>query len=118
MRNFLFAIALALLAGCGGQQQRTYGIEQESMVVIRAASLVGATVTIDPAFNKPITKEDLTPFAMGVAGVKDPENQVLETITVKVSPGTHRVKVERGGAVLLDQELYIGEGQTRELRVR
>lgn len=118
MRALLIGLAMVVLAGCGAQQKRTYGIEEESRLVVRAEQLVGATMTIEPSLRKSITKEDLTPYQMGIAGAKDPEEQNLETITVKVAPGTHRVKLERDGVVLLDQELYFGQGQTRELRIR
>jgi len=109
---------VVVLAGCGAQQKRTFGLEEESLLVVRAVQLVGATVTVEPAFRRSITKEDLTPFQMGIAGAKDPEEQNLETITVKVTPGTHRVRVEKDGKVLLEQELFFSQGQTRELRIR
>lgn len=118
MRALLIGLAMAILAGCGAQQKRAYGIEEESRLVVRAEQLVGATVTIEPSFQKAITKDDLTPYQFGIGGVKDPEEQNLETITVKVAPGTHRVKIERNGAVLLDQQVYFSQGQTRELRIR
>lgn len=118
MRALLIALAVTVLAGCGAQQQRTYGIEEESRLVVRAVHLVGSTVTVEPFFKKSITKEDLTPYQFGIAGAKDSEEQNLETITVKVSPGKHKVKVESNGAVVIDQELYFGQGQTRELRIR
>lgn len=118
MRALLIGLMMVVVAGCGAQQKRTYGLEEGSLLVVRAAQLVGATMTIDPSYRRSIAKDDLTPYQMGIAGAKDPEEQNLETITVKVTPGTHRVKVEKDGAVLLDQELYFSQGQTRELRIR
>jgi len=109
---------VVVLAGCGAQQKRTFGLEEESLLVVRAVQLVGATVTVEPAFRRSITTEDLAPVQMGIAGAKDPEEQNLETITVKVTPGTHRVRVEKDGKVLLEQELFFSQGQTRELRIR
>jgi hypothetical protein len=118
MKRFLIGLALAVLAGCGAQQQRTYGIEEETQLVLRSEHLVGNTVTIGPSFKKTIAEEDLTPFQMGIAGVNDREPQTLQTITLKVTPGTHHVKVERNGVPVLDTDLYFGKGQTREQRIR
>jgi hypothetical protein len=118
MRIFLACIVLALLAGCGGQQQRVYGVEQETTIVIRAVQLVGSTVTITPSFSKTVTEDDLTPYPVGAPGAKNREIEDLEAVTVKVDPGTHRVKVARNGATVLEQEVYLGQGQTRELRIR
>lgn len=118
MKKILVGMALTVLVGCGAQQQRAYGIEEESRLVVRAEQLVGATITIEPAFKKSITKDDLTPYAFGVPGAKDKEEQHLETITVKVDPGTRRVKVERNGIALIEQDMYFAQGQTRELRIR
>jgi hypothetical protein len=111
-------LSLAILAGCGAQQQRSYGIDEETKLVIRAEELVGTTMTIEPAFKKSITEADLTPYQFGLGGFKDPEVQNLETVVVKVSVGTHRVRVERNGVALVDRELYFSQGQTRELRIR
>lgn len=118
MKRILVGMVLTVLVGCGAQQQRAYGIEEESRLVVRAEQLVGASITVEPAFKKSITKEDLTPYLFGIGGVKDKEEQNLETITVKVDPGTHRVKVERNGVALIDQDMYFAQGQTRELRIR
>lgn len=118
MKRLLVGLSLVVLAACGAQQQRTYGIEEETQLVLRSEQLVGATVTIAPSFTKSITKDDLTPYRMGIAGVKDKEVQNLQTITLKVTPGTHRVTVERNGVAVLDQNLYFGQGQTRELRIQ
>jgi hypothetical protein len=118
MRRILICLALAMLAGCGAQQQRAYGIDQETLLVVRATQLVGATLTVEPSYKAAITKQDLTPYKFGIPGAADTENETLETVTIKVTPGTHRVKIELDGQVLLDQDLYFGQGQTRELRVR
>jgi hypothetical protein len=79
---------------------------------------VGATITVGS--NPPLTivKEDLTDYKMGILGVKDRENEKLEIIKFEVSEGSQRVIVRDGMMVLFDKELYIGKGQTRELRIR
>lgn len=117
MRMFLVVLAVIGLAGCGAQQQRAHGLEEDTTLVVRAEQLVGATLTVAPSFKKAIAKSDLTPYQFGVAGARDPEEQRLETISVKVPAGTHRVTVERNGAVLLNKDLYFNKGQTREVRL-
>lgn len=118
MRILLIGLSLVVLAGCGAQQHRAYGIEENSQLVIRAEQLVGATLSVAPSFHKLITADDLTSYQLGVLGAKNREVENLETVTVQVTPGSRRVRLERNGAVLLDQELYFVQGQTRELRIR
>lgn len=118
MRWLATVLSLALVAGCGAQRHRVVGVEESTQLVVRAEQMIGDTVSVEPTFRKVITKDDLTPYQLGVLGAKDREEERLQTVTIKVSPGTHRVRVERGGVVLLDQEMYFGQGQTRELRVK
>jgi len=118
MRTLFSLLLLTLLAGCGAYEERTTGIDEQTTLVIRSESLVGATVAIDDGFSMVVAKDNLTKYTMGVLGVADRENEKLETITISVDPGTHRVRVSRGGTVLADKEFHFTQGQTRELRVR
>lgn len=118
MRITLALVFMAFLAGCGGYQERTVGLEEETMLVIRGESLVGLTVSIDSGFSTVISKEDLTKFKMSVLGAANSENEDLETITLKVDSGEHRVTVSGGGTTHLDKVLHFTHGQTRELRIR
>jgi hypothetical protein len=118
MKKIFAFVLLGMLAGCGAQQQRASGIEEETLLVLRAEQMVGTTVVVAPSFRRAITKDDLTPYKFGLLGAADPEEQRLETVTVKVEPGKHQVTVTRDGATVLDKELYFNKGQTRELRIR
>lgn len=118
MRIYLTIVLMALLAGCGAYQERTVGIDEETMLVIRGESLVGLTVSIDSGFTTVIGKDDLTKYKMGVLGVSNSENENLETITLKVDSGPHRITVSSGGSTLVNKELHFTNGQTRELRIR
>ena len=55
---------------------------------------------------------------MGVLGVKDRENEGLETIVIDVNDGSQLVTIKSDGYKVFEQELYIGKGQTREVRIR
>ena len=43
---------------------------------------------------------------------------MLETVVLQVTEGNQRITVRAGGYALFDKELYIGKGQTRELRIK
>lgn len=118
MRTFFSLLLLVFLAGCGAYEERSTSIEEQTMLIVRSESLVGTTVAIDDGFSMVVGEDDLTKYTMGIAGVTDPENQNLETITISIDAGTHRVRVSRGGTVLADKQLHFTQGQTRELRVR
>jgi len=115
----LFVIVIAtVLVGCGAQQQRVAGIEEDTTLVIRGETLVGLTVSVTPGFSRVIGEDDLTKFTMGIAGATDSENQNLETITLKVESGLQRLTVTKNGSIILDKELHFTNGQTREMRIR
>jgi len=118
MRITLTIVFMALLAGCGAYQERTTGIEEETMLVIRGESLVGLTVSIDTGFSTVIGEDDLTEFKMGVLGAANSEAEDLETITLKIDSGQHRVSVTGGGTTHIDKVFQFTHGQTRELRIR
>lgn len=118
MKKIVAIVLMTLLTACGAQQQRVSGIQEETLLVLRAEHMVGSTVAVDPSFRRVITKDDLTPYRLGVLGAADREEEGLETVTVKVEPGTRRVTVTRDGTTVMDKELYFNNGQTRELRIR
>ena len=118
MRITLTLVFMALLAGCGGYQERTTGIEEETTLVIRGEALVGLTVSIDTGFSTVIGEDDLTEFKMGVLGAANSEAEDLQTITLKIDSGQHRVTVSGSGKTHLDKVFHFTHGQTRELRIR
>ena len=118
MRNFIVLLAMAALAGCGAYEERDTGIDEQTTLVVRSESLVGLTVSIDDDFSMVVSEDDLTKYAMGILGVTDRENEKLETVTISVDSGTHRVRVTKAGTLLVDKQLHFTHGQTRELRVR
>lgn len=65
-----------------------------------------------------VLEENLTSFQTGVLGVKDRENESLETIVIDVNDGSQLVTIKSDGYKVFEKELYIGKGQTREVRIR
>ena len=118
MRISFTIVFMALLAGCGGYQEKTVGVEEETTLIIRGESLVGLTVTIDSGFTMVIGEDNLTEFKMGVLGAANSEAEDLETITMKVDSGQHRVTISGNGTTHIDKVLHFTHGQTRELRLR
>lgn len=113
-----FCLATLLISACGSIQKVETGVIEQSKLVLRSETLVGTKVRIGDSFAMTISKDDLTPFKMGVLGVSDSENEKLETLTFEVNEGNQRVTVTSGNIILLNKELYFGKGQTRELRIR
>lgn len=117
-RYIFFFMALALLSACGGQQQKTAGIAEETMLIVRGEQLVGLTVSVGGQFRKTLSSSDLTAYELGVLGAKDGENERLQTVTLKVDEGEQKVTVSDGKVMLVDRSMYFSKGQTRELRIR
>jgi len=113
----LILISIAIV-GCGTIQNREFGLIEPSRLIIRSESLVGSTVQVGSGSLLYVSKDDLTQFKAGVLGVKDRENETLETVVIVTNEGTQLVTVKNQGSILFEKELYIGKGQTRELRIR
>ena len=118
VKKLLIAVLAFVLSACGAYDERTTGIEEDTMLVLRSESLIGLSIEITPNFSKVITEEDLAEFTMGIGGVNDRENQNLETITLKVEDGTQRLTIRRGGETVYNRDVHFTSGQTRELRIR
>lgn len=118
MRITLTIAFMALLAGCGGYQERTVGVGEDTMLVIRGESLVGLTVSIDSGFSTVVGENDLTRYQMGVLGSANSENEDLQTMFLRIDSGQHRITISSGGKTYVDKVLHFTHGQTRELRIR
>ena len=109
---------LCITSSCGTIQNRESGLVETSKLVIRSETLIGATITVGDDLSLTVLKENLTPYESGIFGVKDRANEMLETVVLQVTEGNQRITVRDGGYALFDKELYIGKGQTRELRIK
>lgn len=118
MKNILIVMLALALSACGAYNEKAAGIEEQTILVLRSEELIGLSIEITPNFSRVISEDDLTKFTMGIAGVKDSENQNLETLTLIVEDGTQRLTIRKNGTIVYDRELHFTHGQTRELRIR
>jgi hypothetical protein len=93
----LIALAMALMfvTGCGYKSGVSTG-EQEAFLYF-TGKVKGATVSVDGG----------EPFAVKAGR----DNQY------KIKPGKHSVKVYSGGKVVVDREIYVGDGVAKEIGV-
>ncbi len=109
---------LFVTSACGTVQNREFGLIEPAKLVIRSEILVGTTITVGDSSPLFVSKEDLTNYEMGILGAKDRENEMLQTLVIEITEGTQQVTIKEGQYILFDKKLYVGKGQTRELRVR
>ena len=118
IKKIIGVTVFVFLTACGAQQQKTSGISEDTMLVVRGETLVGLTLSIGENYRSIISKSDLTPYEVGVLGVEDRENEGLQIMTLKVNEGEQRITVFDGSRLIVDRKMYFSPGQSRDLRVR
>lgn len=109
---------LLSLAGCGApMENRSVGIEQPTQLIIVGFDLVGATLLIDES-RLTLSSEMKKPFRLGIAGSKDTDRQKQDIFYIPLDPGKHSLAIEKPGKVLLRKDIYLSEGQSREVLVQ
>ena len=111
-------VALVILLGaCGGRYVAQHGIEETTGLLIRGESLVGLRIDTNPGSSHIIAETDIRK-QLGVWGVKDSQDDKLETFFIAASrPGTTNLTITRNGRVLLERKVHISDGQTRLILV-
>ena len=94
---------VACLAGCG---------YQEGVLVKEPASYFWFTGNFQEAWVKIDDKE---PFAPGKSGTAPGSGE--GKVYYQISPGKHRVIVERGGQKVVDKVFYVGDGTIQEIQI-
>lgn len=117
-RAIPFLVLTFLVSACGGYQEREYGLEEQTLLVLRGESLVGLTLDVDDYYSHKITKNDLTPYKMGMLGAADSEEESLEMVSIAVNPGMRTVRIRKGDRILKQQDMQFVTGQKREMRIR
>ena len=101
----IFPVALlVLLVGCGTYSHQVASDGSSYLLLIGEPE--GESVKIDGA----------APFVLG----KNTESFDLngrEATKIRIPRGKHRVKITRGGNLLLDRVFFISEGQSFELEI-
>ncbi len=119
MMKFFYTFLLTLLlGGCGGMQQYETGIEQQPKLIIRSEVMIGNTIEVGENFNLLVSKENLTPYPLGILGAKNSANEQLQTVVLEVASGTQSIRISNGSTVLYQKDLYFSDAQTREIRIR
>jgi len=116
MKRWLAMCVVWLLVSCGAPQPQNTA-PQHASIVLRAEQLVGMVVELDRKRIE-INQSLLVPYAVNMRGVEDLPGEQLQTMVLKVSPGSHRVKITRGDQVLEELTMAFMSGQARELRIR
>lgn len=93
---YLSVLSIIILSGCGYKSGVT--TEEEKAYLYFSGSMDNVSVSVDngPAFTVKNGKE----------------NQY------KIKPGKHVVKVFRGKELVVEREVYIGDGISKEIEVR
>lgn len=116
----LIILSLSLfLFACGSNVQNNQtGLEHEQQVVLIADKLVGKIISVGPISNHVIAKNELTPYATGVAGVADAKDENSEILTIKLDQGSHQINVKNAsGEVIYSKQIYLANGQVRTIRL-
>lgn len=130
----IFAVVV-MTSACGTIEHTEVGIENSSKLILRAEKLQGTQIYInnkliidieEKYFEKKYKEirgsasksDSLDNYKMGVLGVADRDNEGLEAITLEVEEGFLTLLVQSEGVAILNKELYIAKGQTREVRVK
>ena len=117
MKSIVIGVLVLLLSACGAPlQSKQVSLESETRVMIVADKLVNAMVSLNGNVVT-LTKGGVQKYKYGVLGVADKNIEGKEIAYFDVEPGKVVVKIEMGGVVVFQDELYFVEGQLREIKL-
>lgn len=112
MKMTLFCILLLLsLTSCGYREGVT--VAEPAAFLAFGGNTAGATVRIDDGIS----------FSLGegrgttITSATGEKEKYLAGTHYRIVPGKHRIQVEKNGELVVDRELLIGDGTTREISV-
>ena len=108
---------VAFLSACGGMQKEAIGITERTAVLIMADDLIGATISTDDQ-TIIVVKEMLRDYDIGVLGVKDSEEEGLDTFVLDLNQGKHRIKLIMPSGRSVSNEIYLSTGQVRKWLIK
>lgn len=119
MKILLSIVMSFFLFACGSNvQNRATGVEHQQQLVIISDTLVGYTVSVGKIDNYKISSKDLTPYATGVAGAADAEDENRQILTIKMDKGSHHLVIKNTqGQTIYSKTIYFNDGQVRTIRI-
>jgi len=116
MKKLIITALSIFLIACGAPAKRTeMGIANNTQIIVVADKLVGARLEVGTNLNVTIEKTMLDKYTKGVLGAADRPEEGMQSVTVKVDPGSHSIRLINNGQVLINKTVYVSEGQTTKV---
>lgn len=112
MKKSIFCILLLIgLSSCGFREGVT--VAEPAAFLAFGGNTTGAIVKIDESVSFTLGE------GRGTATKSDTgeKEKYLAGTNYKITPGKHRIQVVKNGEIVVDRELLIGDGTTREISV-
>lgn len=103
-------ITLLFLTSCGYREGVI--IAERAAFVTFSGNTVGATVKIDESDFFELFDEEKGLTSFSDTGEKEKR---LSSKHYRLTPGKHRILVKRNGVIIVDREVLLGDGITREV---
>jgi hypothetical protein len=111
-KTFFYILALISFAGCG-YREAVIVAEPKAFFAFRG-NTTGALVKIDE--NISFTLEDSGHGATTTSDTGTTEKHLAGT-HYRIAPGKHRIQILKNGEIVVDRELLLGDGITKEIFV-
>lgn len=110
-KSYLYLLLLLALASCGYRE----GIisSEPAAFLSFGGNTTGAVVNVDDNVSFSLGNG---PGTAAIYDTGEKEKRLAET-HYRVTPGKHRIQVVKNGTTVVDRELLIGDGITKEIAV-
>jgi len=108
---FFYILFLIGLSSCGFREGVT--VSEPAAFLAFSGDTTGAIVKVDESILITLGEGPGTTINSDT-GEKE---KSLAEVHYKISPGKHRIQVVKNGQIVVDRELLIGDGTTREISV-
>jgi hypothetical protein len=114
----LTLVFVVLLAACAAVPTTTVRtLDEQNRITVLAEDLVGARIDLKGGASVLIAREDLDKFRFGVLGVKNSRREDLDSFTMQLEPGRHRVTVTLPDGSISERSIVVVAGQNAEIYV-
>lgn len=109
MKHLLISFVLLFsLAGCGGSYQQSLQVADNGYLLIKGENFQGKTLIIDDDNAQQIDLAiDVNAFDLNGA----------RAIKIRISAGTHNIKIVEAGKLIVDRNFYISTGTSFEVEL-